>query len=99
MGRTRSGRYEEALTATDGAARLYRERMADARAGRLEALGAAASLACVLVFRCEALSKPGRWEECLRTASEAVALSRTQQGRRALRRAAGRHPMGLATAL
>lgn len=55
----RTGRYEEALTATDDAPRR-------------EALGAAASLAYVLVFRCEALSKPGRWEECLRTASEAV---------------------------
>ncbi|MFF2786333.1 hypothetical protein ACFVT6_06135 [Streptomyces sp. NPDC058049] len=46
----------EALTAPDEAARLYRERMADARAGRLETLDAAASLAYVLVFRCEALS-------------------------------------------
>ncbi|MFI8391054.1 hypothetical protein [Streptomyces sp. NPDC085540] len=70
-----AGRYEEALTATDEAARLYRERITDTRTGPLEALGAAASRAYVQVFRCEALSKLGRWEECLRTASEAVALS------------------------
>ncbi|WP_327386709.1 tetratricopeptide repeat protein [Streptomyces sp. NBC_01207] len=94
-----AGRYEEALTATDEAARLYRERITDPRTGPRETLGAAASRAYVLVFRCEALSKLGRWEECLRTASEAVALSRSQQADAPFAAPLGATLMGLATAL
>ncbi|MET9688057.1 tetratricopeptide repeat protein [Streptomyces sp. NPDC006514] len=93
-----AGRYEEALTATHGAARLYRERITDTRTGPREALGAAASRAYVLVFRCEALSKLGRWEERLRTASEVVALSRSQQADAPFTAPLGAL-MGLATAL
>ncbi|MFJ7592358.1 hypothetical protein ACIQZO_34320 [Streptomyces sp. NPDC097617] len=62
-----SGRYEEALAAADEAALLLR-----GRPGGPGGPGAAALLAYVLVLRCEALSKPARWEECLRTASEAA---------------------------
>ncbi|MFD3809026.1 tetratricopeptide repeat protein [Streptomyces sp. NPDC058619] len=74
-----SGRYEEALAATDRAARLLRERITGARTGSPDdALNPAASLAYVLLFRCQALAKLGRWEECLHTASEAVDLGRGQ---------------------
>ncbi|MFC9324079.1 tetratricopeptide repeat protein [Kitasatospora sp. NPDC057015] len=90
-----SGRYEEALAATDEAARLLREAGTAApstgtvprprtprgrRTGPDAGPGSPADLlAYALVLRCEALAKLGRWDDCLRTATEAVAMARAQQ--------------------
>ncbi|MFF0412977.1 hypothetical protein ACFYUY_21360 [Kitasatospora sp. NPDC004745] len=92
-----AGRYEEALAATDEAARLLRGRLAGARGAA--ARGAAATLAYVLVLRCEALSKLARWEECLATASEAVALGRGRQTDAPFAAPLGATLLGLGTAL
>ncbi|MER6386962.1 tetratricopeptide repeat protein [Streptomyces sp. NPDC059382] len=95
-----AGRYEEALAAMDEAARLFRERIAAGRAGEFDDdPGAAASLAYLLVLRCEALSKLGWWEECLRTASEAVTLGRGRQADTAFAAPLGATLLGLGTAL
>ncbi len=91
-----AGRYEEALAATEEAARLLRDRTA---ATRPADPGTAAALAYVLVLRCEALAKLNRWEECLRTASEAVDLGRGQAVTAPFTAPLGATLFGLGTAL
>ncbi|MFD8323753.1 tetratricopeptide repeat protein [Kitasatospora purpeofusca] len=91
-----AGRYEEALTATEETAALLRGHTTGSRPANR---AAAAALAYVLVLRCEALSKLGRWDECLHTAAEAVDLGRGQAVTAPFTAPLGATLLGLGTAL